>query len=161
MAIVGLAQLKPLLPLGGRLLGLDVGSKTIGIAISDSALRVAAPVEVLKRGRLADDAERLRALVNDRRVGGFIVGLPVGLDGKEGPRAQSVRQFARNLTAVIDLPLAFWDERFSTIGAGHGLGEAELSHRRKSEVIDKLAAAYILQGALDRLSRLNEVPGPA
>lgn len=161
MSIVDLAQLKRLLPQGSRLLGLDVGSKTIGIAISDSALKVAAPVEVLKRTRHAEEAERLRALVNDRRVGGFVVGLPVGLDGKEGPRAQSVRQFARNLTAAIDLPLAFWDERFSTIGAGRALGEAELSHRRKGEVIDKLAAAYILQGALDRLARLDVEPGPA
>ena len=161
MAIVELTELKRLIAPGGRLLGLDVGSKTVGIAISDSALRVAAPVEVLKRGRFAEDAERLRALASDRRIGGFVLGLPVALDGKEGPRAQSVRQFARNLTAAIDLPLAFWDERFSTIGAGRALGEAELSHRRKGEVIDKLAAAYILQGALDRLARLDEEPAPA
>ena len=161
MAIVELAELKRLIAPGGRLLGLDVGSKTIGIAISDSALRVAAPVEVLKRGRFAEDAERLRHLVADRRVGGFILGLPISLDGKEGPRSQSVRQFARNLVAAIDLPLAFWDERFSTIGAGHALSEAEVSHRRKGEVIDKLAAAYILQGALDRLARLDAEPGPA
>jgi putative holliday junction resolvase len=108
---------------------------------------------VLKRGRFAVDAEAIRKLAAERRIGGIIVGLPVGLDGKEGPRSQSVRQFARNLLSLMDLPLAFWDERFSTLGAGRALEGAELSHRRRGEVIDKLAAAYILQGALDRLGR--------
>ncbi len=156
MAVVALAQLKDLLPAGARLLGLDVGAKTIGIAVSDSALAVATPLTVLKRGRFAVDAESIRALAAERRIGGIVIGLPIGLDGKEGPRSQSVRQFARNLLQHIDLPLAFWDERFSTLGAGRALEGAELTHRRRGEVIDKLAAAYILQGALDRLTR-----GPA
>jgi putative holliday junction resolvase len=156
MAEVKLAEIKGLLSAGGRLLGLDVGSKTIGIAISDSALAVAAPLEVLKRGRFATDVERIRVLVAERNIGGLVIGLPIGLDGREGRRSQSVRQFAKNLLALIDLPLAFWDERFSTLGAGRALEDAELSHRRKGEIIDKLAAAYILQGALDRLAR-----GPA
>lgn len=156
MAVVPFTQLKELLPAGGRLLGLDVGTKTIGIAVSDSALAVATPLTVLKRGRIAADAEAIRKLAAERRIGGIVVGLPIGLDGKEGPRSQSVRQFARNLLQQVDLPLAFWDERFSTLGAGRALEGAELSHRRRGEVIDKLAAAYILQGALDRLAR-----GPA
>ena len=158
MAIVSLAQFSKLLPTGGRLLGLDVGTKTIGIAVSDSALAVATPLMVLKRGRFAADAEAIRKLAAERRIGGIVIGLPVGLDGKEGSRSQSVRQFARNLLEQLDLPLAFWDERFSTLGAGRALEGAELSHRRRGEVIDKLAAAYILQGALDRLGR---GPGPA
>jgi putative Holliday junction resolvase len=156
MAIVPFAQLKELLPAGGRLLGLDVGTKTIGIAVSDSALAVATPVAVLQRGRFAADAEAIRKLAAERQIGGIVVGLPIGLDGREGPRSQSVRQFARNLLQQVDLPLAFWDERFSTLGAGRALEGADLSHRRRGAVIDKLAAAYILQGALDRLTR-----GPA
>jgi putative Holliday junction resolvase len=153
MAIVALEELKGLLPAGGRLLGLDVGAKTIGIAVSDSNLAVATPVTVLRRGRFAADAESIRRLAAERRIGGLVVGLPIGLAGKEGPRSQSVRQFVQNLLKEIDLPLAYWDERFSTLGAGRALEGAELSHRRRGEVIDKLAAAYILQGALDRLSR--------
>ena len=156
MPVIPLARLKELLPAGSRLLGLDVGTKTIGMAISDSALAVASPLTVLKRGRFAADAEAIGKLVVERRIGGIVVGLPIGLDGREGPRSQSVRQFARNLLDHVDLPLAFWDERFSTLGAGRALEGAELSHRRKGEIIDKLAAAYILQGALDRLAR-----GPA
>lgn len=153
MAIVALEELKGLLPAGGRLLGLDVGAKTIGIAVSDSNLTVATPVTVLRRGRFAADAESIRRLAAERRIGGLVVGLPIGLAGKEGPRSQSVRQFVQNLLKEIDLPLAYWDERFSTLGAGRALEGAELSHRRRGEVIDKLAAAYILQGALDRLTR--------
>jgi putative Holliday junction resolvase len=153
MAVVPIMQLKELLPAGCRLLGLDVGTKTIGIAVSDSALAVATPLTVLKRGRFAVDAEAIGKLAAERRIGGIVVGLPIGLDGKRGPRSQSVRQFARNLLQQVDLPLAFWDERFSTLGAGRALEGAELSHRRRGEVIDKLAAAYILQGALDRLTR--------
>ena len=153
MAIVALEELKGLLPAGGRLLGLDVGAKTIGIAVSDSNLTVATPVTVLRRGRFAADAESIRRLAAERRIGGLVVGLPIGLAGKEVPRSQSVRQFVKNLLKEIDLPLAYWDERFSTLGAGRALEGAELSHRRRGEVIDKLAAAYILQGALDRLTR--------
>ena len=152
MAIVDLANIKKALPARARLLGLDVGSKTIGLAISDSALSVASPLTTLKRGKFAGDAAQLKEIIGERSVGGLIVGLPIAMDGSEGPRCQSVRQFAANLLALIDLPLAFWDERFSTIGAERPLRDAEMSHRRRAEVIDKMAAAYILQGALDRLA---------
>ncbi len=152
MAVVDLANIGRALSPRGRLLGLDVGSKTIGLAISDSALAVASPLTTLKRGRFAGDAAQLRKLIAERSVGGLIVGLPIAMDGSEGPRCQSVRQFAANLLALIDLPLAFWDERFSTLGAERPLRDAEMSHRRRAEVIDKMAAAYILQGALDRLN---------
>src|SRR5215831_13885378 len=152
MAVIDLLQMKAALPPGGRLLGLDIGSKTIGLAISDSALRVAAPLTVFERGEFAPDMARLQALIAERGVGGLVAGLPIGMDGREGPRTQSVRQFAANLLRLIDLPLAFWDERFSTIAAERPLREAEMSHRRRGAVVDKLAAAYILQGALDRLA---------
>jgi putative holliday junction resolvase len=154
MPVIDILRLKAALPPGGRLLGLDIGSKTIGLAISDSQLRVAAPLAVLDRGKFAPDMARLQALIAERGVGGLVAGLPIGMNGREGPRSQSVRQFAANLLRVIDLPLAFWDERFSTIAAERPLREAEMSHRRRGAVVDKLAAAYILQGALDRLAAL-------
>jgi putative Holliday junction resolvase len=153
MAVVDLRDLKAQLPRGGRLLGLDVGTKTIGVALSDSALTVAAPLTTVQRGKFAADAARLADIVAERGIGALIIGLPVGMDGREGPRCQSVRQFATNLLARIDLPIAFWDERFSTVAAERPLREAEMSHRRRAAVIDKLAATYILQGALDRLAR--------
>jgi len=152
VAIVDLVNLRAHLAPRARLLGLDIGSKTVGLAISDSALAVASPLETLKRGKFAMDAAKLDQIVAERGVGGLILGLPIAMDGREGPRCQSVRQFAANLLAVIDLPLAFWDERFSTLGAERPLRDAEMSHRRRAEVIDKVAAAYILQGALDRLA---------
>ncbi len=156
MAILALISLKAALPPRTRLLGLDIGSKTVGLAISDSDLAVASPLETLKRGKFAADAAKLRQIVAERSIGGLVLGLPVAMDGSEGPRCQSVRQFAANLLAVMDLPLAFWDERFSTIGAERPLRDAAMSHRRRAEVIDKMAAAYILQGALDRLH--NAIP---
>jgi len=136
----------------GRLMGLDVGTKTVGLALSDTGFMIASPLETLRRGKFRDDAARLRALVERHGVAGLVIGLPIAMDGSEGPRCQSVRQFSANLLALIDLPLAFWDERFSTIGAERPLRDAEMSHRRRAEVIDKMAAAYILQGALDRLA---------
>ena len=157
MAVTELTSLKAALGPRARLLGLDVGSKTIGLAISDSALSVASPLITLKRGKFAGDAAKLGEIATERSIGGLVVGLPVAMDGSEGPRCQSVRQFAANLLAIVDLPLAFWDERFSTIGAERPLRDAEMSHRRRAEVIDKMAAAYILQGALDRLK--NAFPG--
>jgi putative holliday junction resolvase len=152
MAVIDILAMKAALAPGGRLFGLDIGSKTIGIAISDSALKVASPVTVLPRVKFTGDMAKLKGLIAERRVGGLVLGLPIGLDGREGPRSQSVRQFAANLLGVIDLPLAFWDERFSTLGAERPMKEAEMSHRRRGELIDKLAAAYILQGALDRIA---------
>ena len=157
MAVIDVTSLKAALAPRARLLGLDVGSKTIGLAIADSALSVASPLITLKRGKFAGDAAKLMEIVTERGIGGLVVGLPVAMDGSEGPRCQSVRQFAANLLAILDLPLAFWDERFSTIGAERPLRDAEMSHRRRAEVIDKMAAAYILQGALDRLK--NIIPG--
>jgi putative Holliday junction resolvase len=155
MAVIDIVAMKAALAPGGRLFGLDIGSKTIGIAVSDSALKVASPLTVLPRVKFAADMAKLQALLAERGIGGLVVGLPIGLDGREGPRSQSVRQFAANLLAVIDLPLAFWDERFSTLGAERPMKEAEMSHRRRGELIDKLAAAYILQGALDRIAASN------
>jgi putative Holliday junction resolvase len=152
MAVIDIVAMKAALAPGGRLFGLDIGSKTIGIAVSDSALKVASPLTVLPRVKFAVDMAKLKALIAERSVGGLVLGLPIGLDGREGPRSQSVRQFAANLLGVIDLPLAFWDERFSTLGAERPMKEAEMSHRRRGELIDKLAAAYILQGALDRIA---------
>ncbi len=157
MAVIELTSLKAALGPRARLLGLDVGSKTIGLAISDSAFAVASPLITLKRGKFTADGAKLREIAAERDIGGLIVGLPVAMDGSEGARCQSVRQFAANLLAILDLPLAFWDERFSTIGAERPLRDAEMSHRRRAEVIDKMAAAYTLQGALDRLK--NVIPG--
>jgi len=145
-------MLRPALPPGGRLLGLDVGEKTIGLAVSDPGLVVASPLVTLRRGKFTADAERLARLVAERRVGGLVVGLPVNMDGSEGPRCQSVRQFAANLLVRLDLPLAFWDERLSTAAVTRAMLDADLSRRRRGEIVDQLAAAYILQGLLDRLA---------
>ena len=152
MPIVEPAMLRPALPPGGRLLGLDVGEKTIGLAVSDPGLAVASPLVTLRRSKFTADAERLARLVAERRVGGLVVGLPINMDGSEGPRCQSVRQFAANLLARLDLPLAFWDERLSTAAVTRAMLDADLSRRRRGEIVDQLAAAYILQGLLDRLA---------
>ena len=153
MPICNPSDLKRLIRRGERLLGLDVGTKTIGMALSDTTLRVATPFDTIRRTRFRDDAARLKAEIERHRVGGIVVGLPVSLDGSEGPRAQSVRQFARNLLAEIDLPLAFWDERLSTAAVEREMIAADLSRKRRAEIIDKVAAAYILQGLLDRIGR--------
>lgn len=137
---------------GARLMGLDVGSKTIGLAISDTRLSIATPLETVRRGKWRADAERLRALAAEHNVGAFIIGLPVNMDGSEGPRCQSVRQFARNLGGAVPLPFAFWDERMSTMAVTRTLLEADASRKRRGEVVDKMAAAYILQGALDNIA---------
>lgn len=146
-------ELKQNLGPGQRLLGLDVGSKTLGVAISDRSLTVATPITTLARTRFRDDAERLRRLIAEREVGGLVIGLPVSMDGTEGPRCQSVRRFADNLVEALGVEVAFWDERLSTAAVERTLIEADMSRRRRGEVIDKVAAAYILQGALDRLGR--------
>ena len=141
---------------GQRLLGLDPGSKTIGVAVSDSALRVASPLETIKRAKFTQDAERLAAICAEYRIGGLIIGLPVNMDGSEGPRCQSVRALARNLKekAGFEMPMAFWDERLSTAAVERFLvSEADMTRKRRGEVVDKMAAAYILQGALDAISR--------
>ena len=155
MPLLAPAALRETLPPKGALLGLDVGTKTIGIAISDPGRSVASPVETIRRTKFSDDVLRLEALIDSRRVIGFVIGLPVALDGSEGPRCQSVRQFAANLMARRDLPTLLWDERFSTAAVERFLvDEADMSRKRRAEVVDKMAAAYILQGALDALNRV-------
>jgi putative Holliday junction resolvase len=154
MAIVSIAELAGLLPEGARLLGLDLGEKTLGMAISDRNLRVASPLETLRRSKFTQDAAALKKICAERNVGALVLGLPVNMDGSEGPRCQSVRQFARNLEEVahLDLPIALWDERLSTAAVERLLvEEADMSRRRRAQVVDKMAAAYILQGALDAL----------
>ncbi len=145
------------LPSRGRLLGLDFGSKTIGLAISDSLRTVASPLETIRRKKLRHDVERLQAIIAERQAVGLVLGLPVNMDGSEGPRCQSTRQFARNIAAAgITLPLAFWDERLSTAAVERFLvEEADLSRAKRAAVVDKMAAAYILQGALDALARVR------
>jgi len=143
----------PLLPARGALIGLDLGSKTIGVAASDPDRRLAAPVETISRKRFNTDAERLLALCSERRGVGFVLGLPVNMDGSEGPRAQSTRAFARNLAGLTTLPIALWDERLSTAAVERALIAADASRAKRKAVIDQHAAAYILQGALDRLNR--------
>ncbi|MDP6390116.1 MAG: Holliday junction resolvase RuvX [Alphaproteobacteria bacterium] len=155
MAIVELSQLKDAVAPGRRLLGLDLGSKTIGLAISDSGFAVASPLETLARGKFTKDAEALEALIAEREVGGLVIGLPVNMDGSEGPRCQSTRQFAANLLQRGDIPIAFWDERLSTAAVERLLvDEVDMTRKRRGEVVDKMAAAYILQGALDALANL-------
>lgn len=138
----------------GRLLGLDVGSKTVGMALSDVSRTVATPFDTIRRTRFARDAEALRTAITTHGVAALIVGLPVNLNGSEGPRAQSTRAFVRNLAPLLDIPIVLWDERWSTAAAERALLSADVSRKKRSAVIDKTAAAFILQGALDRLKRL-------
>jgi putative Holliday junction resolvase len=135
-------------------MGLDLGTKTIGISVSDTSRRVASPLETLKRGRFGDDAAALMERVAARAIGGLVLGLPRNMDGSEGPRCQSVRAFARNIAGLAEVPITFWDERLSTVAAERALLEADTSRRRRAEVIDHVAAGYILQGFLDRLGHL-------
>jgi putative Holliday junction resolvase len=153
MPVLALADAAALLPERGVLLGLDLGAKTIGVAASDPDRRVAAPVETIARKRFTLDAQRIFALAAERRAAGLVLGLPVNMDGSEGPRAQSTRAFARNLARLTELPIALWDERLSTAAVERALIAADASRARRKAVIDQHAAAYILQGALDRLSR--------
>jgi putative Holliday junction resolvase len=136
---------------GHPILGLDLGTKTIGVAVSDRLWSVATPLLTIRRGKFTEDAAALAKLVADRQATGLILGLPRNMDGSEGPRAQSTRAFARNLCRVVDLPVGFWDERLSTVAAERALLEADTSRARRAEVIDHVAAGFILQGALDRL----------
>ncbi len=156
MAICTLEDLQSELRPGGRLLGLDLGSKTIGLAISDPAFAIASPIGTIRRTKFGKDAEALERLIEERGVGGLVIGLPINMDGSEGPRCQSTRQFAANLTSRgFTLPMAFWDERLSTAAVERVLvDEADMSRRKRAQVVDKMAAAYILQGALDRLRRI-------
>jgi putative Holliday junction resolvase len=149
---VTIDELAPLLPPNGALVGLDLGTKTIGIAVSDVTRRIASPLETIRRTKFRADAARLLAIAAQRQAKAFVLGLPLNMDGIEGPRAQATRAFARNLAALTDLPIAFWDERLSTAAVERMLIGADASRARRAELVDKAAAAWILQGALDRLA---------
>ena len=148
MAVVDLLELPP----AGALFGLDLGEKTIGVAASDATRFIASPIELIRKTKFTADAARLFELMAHRSAVGLVIGLPVNMDGTEGPRAQSARAFARNLLRVRDLPIAFWDERLSSSAVNRMLiDEHDMTRARRAEVVDKTAAAWILQGALDRL----------
>ena len=149
------------LPASGSLIGCDLGTKTIGLASSDPARMVASPVETIARKKFTPDVERLLAVAASRRACGILLGLPVNMDGSEGPRAQATRAFARNLANLTDLPIGFWDERLSTAAVERMLISFDTTRKRRDEVVDKLAAAYILQGALDRLSAIRRAAAAA
>jgi putative Holliday junction resolvase len=140
------------LPRGARLIGIDVGSKTLGLALSDTTRKIASALVTLRRSRLTADLRRLLDLAAEHGVGGFVVGLPLNLDGSEGPRAQATRAFVRNLAKLTTLSILCWDERMSTAAAERVLLEADASRRRRAEVVDKVAATVILQSALDRMN---------
>ena len=145
------------LPPKARLIGIDLGSKTIGLAISDVERRIASPLRTLPRGAFAKDAEALTAIFSEHDIAGIVLGLPLDLDGRDNPRAQSTRAFARNLSTRTGLPIVLWDERFSTAVVTRSLIENDVSRARRAQVVDKMAAAYILQGALDRLGGLTRL----
>ena len=155
MPVCNPSTLKDLLAPGARLLGLDVGTKTIGMALSDARLVVASPLDTIARTRFRDDAARIFAEIEKHGAGAVVVGLPLALDGGDSSRTQGVRQFARNLLALRDLPLAFWDERFSTAAVERAMIAADMSRKRRAALIDQAAAAYILQGFLDRIGRAS------
>lgn len=155
MILRAAADLAALLPTGGRLAGLDVGTKTIGIATCDAGWSFATPLETIRRGKFAADLEAMRALFASERVAALVVGLPLNMDGSDSPRTQSVRAFARNL-APLDLPVLLWDERWSTVAVERMMIEADLSRAKRATLVDKLAAAHILQGAIDALAHLKE-----
>jgi putative Holliday junction resolvase len=140
---------------GQRLMGIDLGTKTIGLALSDSLLMTANPLQTLERGKFKDDAATLQALRQKYGVAALVLGLPVNMDGTEGPRAQATRAFAHNLLGYDDPVICFWDERLSTAAVTRGMIEADLSRKKRSELVDRAAAAYILQGVLDRLAYLQ------
>ena len=151
-----LNHLKSAVEANRRILGLDVGSKTIGLALSDVTHMIATPLETINRSRFSKDLERLERIIAEHDIGALIIGLPVSMDGTEGPRCQSTRQFAANVGAAIDLPVGFWDERLSTVAVERVLVEdVDMTRKRRGEVIDKAAAAYILQGALDFLKAVE------
>jgi putative Holliday junction resolvase len=154
MPILTPADLKRTLTPGRRLMGIDLGTKTIGLALSDSLRMVATPLVTRARGRFADDAAALAALRREHQVAALVLGLPLNMDGSEGPRCQATRAFARNLLGADDPAIVFWDERLSTAAVTRGMVEADLSRARRAEIVDRAAAAYILQGLLDRLANM-------
>jgi len=157
MAVVDLLDLPALLPPQAPLVGLDLGEKTIGVAVSDVSRTVATPLELIRKTKFTDDAAALFKLMESRGAGGIVIGLPVNMDGSEGPRCQSSRAFGRNLLRLKDIPIAFWDERMSSMAVNRVLiGEADVTRSRRADLVDKMAAAWILQGALERLRPLPE-----
>jgi putative Holliday junction resolvase len=156
MPVLPLVEAAPLLPARGALLGLDLGTKTIGVATSDPDRRLATAVETIARKTFTADAARILALAAERKAAGFVLGLPINMDGTEGPRAQSTRAFARNLARLTGLPIALWDERLSTAAVERELIAADVSRGKRKAVVDQHAAVFILQGALDRLARLAD-----
>jgi putative Holliday junction resolvase len=155
MPVVPIAEMK--LARGKRLLALDLGEKTIGLALSDVSRTVASPMRALPKKKFTVNAAELARLVGEHEAGGIVIGLPINMDGSEGPRAQSARQFAANLAGKLDLPIALWDERLTTAAVTRTLIEADASRARRAELVDKLAAAYMLQGALDYLRRIEGI----
>jgi len=155
LSIVDIETLHASLAPGARLLGFDLGEKTIGLALSDTLRSIATPMETLPRGKFSNDAVKIEKIIADQNVGGLIIGLPLNMDGTDGPSAQSARAFARNFAARTNVPIAFQDERLSTAAVTRTLIDADASRKRRSEVVDKMAAAYILQGALDRLRHMG------
>jgi len=152
MAIVDIMQLRDALPPRTPVVGLDPGEKTLGVAVSDISLTIASPLALIRRSKFTKEAEELFALMESRGAAGIVIGLPVNMDGTEGARCQSNRALARNLLRLRDLPIAFWDERLSTAAVERMLiGEADMTRGKRAEVVDRAAAGYILQGALDRL----------
>ncbi|WP_026358333.1 Holliday junction resolvase RuvX [Aureimonas ureilytica] len=156
MAVVSIEELGALVPEGQTLAGLDLGTKTIGLAVSDLGWRFATPRPVLRRVKFGIDAAALQAFLDGVRCGGVVIGLPLNMDGSEGPRAQSTRAFVRNYIRLDPRPITFWDERLSTVAAERGMLEMDVSRAKRAERIDSAAASFILQGALDRLSALAE-----
>ncbi len=156
MPVLPLVEAAPFLPARGSLIGLDLGTKTIGVAASDPDRRLATGVGTIARTAFSADARRILALAEERRAVAFVLGLPINMDGSEGPRAQSTRAFARNLARLTELPIALWDERLSTAAVERELIAADASRARRKAVIDEHAAVFILQGALDRLQRLRD-----
>jgi putative Holliday junction resolvase len=152
--ILELGELEAALPPAAALIGLDLGTKTIGVAISDLGRRIASPLVLINRVKFTQDAEALAKIIAERKVAAIVIGLPLNMDGSEGPRAQATRAFVRNLLPKIEIPVAFWDERLSTVAVTRTLLEADTSRKRRGELVDKMAAAFILQGALDRLQKL-------
>ena len=150
------AELRAAISAGARLIGLDVGSKTIGLALSDTRLVIASPLDTIRRRRFRDDAAALFAEIDRHGVGGLVIGLPLALDGRDSSRTQSVRQFARNVLGMRDMPAAFWDERLSTAAVTREMIAADMTRKHRAEIVDKVAAAYILQGCLDVIGRPNQ-----
>jgi len=158
MPVLTLSDAALMLPPRGALIGLDLGTKTIGVAASDPDRRVAAAVETIARKKFSLDADRIMELARERRAAGFVLGLPLNMDGTEGPRAQATRAFARNLAQHTELPIALWDERLSTAAVERTLIDINVSRAKRKRVIDQHAAVFILQGALDRLAKADLQP---